>query len=149
MTYTQLAVLGIVIVVLLDLFAFRTRLVTRKVFWVAYAIIVGFQLLTNGVLTGFQIVRYDPDAILGVRIVFAPVEDLGFGFALVLLTLCLWVWWGRRGVQFTPTAGPPIWRTRSSRPDDRDQSGDEPDALGAARDQPLRADESGAPSRDS
>jgi hypothetical protein len=37
--------------------------------------------------------------------VYAPVEDLVFGFALVLLTLDLWVWWGRRGVQRTPAAG--------------------------------------------
>lgn len=140
MTYTQLALIGIVVTVLLDLFAFRTKLVTRKVFWVSYAIIVGFQLLTNGVLTGFEIVRYDPDAILGVRVVFAPVEDLAFGFALVLLTLCLWVWWGRRGVQFTPTAGPPIWRTRSSRRHAPDRTGVVPGAHAAAPEPPPRSD---------
>jgi hypothetical protein len=39
---------------------------------------------------------YDPDAIIGWRLVYAPVEDLVFGFAMVLLTLDLWVWWGRR-----------------------------------------------------
>jgi len=43
-------------------------------------------------------VRYHPDAILGPRLVYAPVEDLVFGFALVLSSLSLWVWWGRRGV---------------------------------------------------
>jgi hypothetical protein len=41
------------------------------------------------------------------RIAFAPVEDLAFGFALVVLTLVLWVWLGRRGVERTPYAGPP------------------------------------------
>jgi hypothetical protein len=41
------------------------------------------------------------------RIVFAPVEDLLFGFALVVLTQVLWVWLGRRGVQRTPYSGPP------------------------------------------
>ena len=30
-----------------------------------------------------------------------------FGFALVVLTLSLWVFWGRRGVQREPFAGPP------------------------------------------
>jgi lycopene cyclase domain-containing protein len=35
-------------------------------------------------------VRYDPDAIVGLRIAYAPVEDLLFGFALVLLTLSIW-----------------------------------------------------------
>jgi lycopene cyclase domain-containing protein len=125
-TYTQLGVFAVVAMVALDLWAFRTRLVTRRVFWTAYAIIVFFQLVTNGMFTGFGIVRYDGEAIVGSsspvdgpppflgdgRIAFAPLEDLLFGFALVLLSLCLWVAWGRRGIDRTPTAGPPIWRRR-------------------------------------
>lgn len=130
MTYTGLAVGAVVAVVILDLFAFRTRLLTRKVFWTAYAIIVFFQLLTNGVLTGLRIVRYDGEAIIGSttpgsfgapgtspppflgdgRIAFAPVEDLLFGFAMVMFALMLWVTWGRLGVQPSPRSGPPIWR---------------------------------------
>lgn len=132
MTYTQLTVLGIVFAIVLDLFILRTRLVTRKVFWVSEAIIVGFQLLTNGILTGFSIVQYDPNAITGVRIVFAPVEDLGFGFACVLMTLSLWVFWGRVGVQRTPTAGPPRWRIGSSRQHDLGQTSAEPPEPDAA-----------------
>lgn len=101
MSYTALAVLGVVLTIVVDLYVLRTRLLTRKIFWVSYAIVVFFQLVTNGVLTGLDIVRYDPDAILGLRIVFAPVEDLLFGFALVVQTMAWWVWWGRRGVQQT------------------------------------------------
>jgi hypothetical protein len=48
------------------------------------------------VLTGVPVVRYDPNVIIGWRIAYAPVEDLLFGFALVLLTLSTWVWLGRR-----------------------------------------------------
>jgi lycopene cyclase domain-containing protein len=121
MSYTQLAVLGIVAVVVLDLFVLRTRLLRRRVFWAAYAIVVFFQLVTNGVLTGLRIVRYDGSQIIGSstpvdsappflgdgRIAFAPVEDLMFGFALVVLTQVMWVWLGRRGVQRTPYSGPP------------------------------------------
>jgi hypothetical protein len=55
-----------------------------------------FQLVTNGWLTGRDIVSYDGDAIAGVRIAYAPVEDLLFGFSLVVQTLAWWVWWGRR-----------------------------------------------------
>ena len=44
------------------------------------------------------------------RIAYAPVEDLMFGFALVLLSLSLWVFWGRKGINRTPTSGPPVWR---------------------------------------
>lgn len=96
MTYTQAALLGVAATVVLDLLVLRTRLLTRKVFWTAYAIIVFFQLVTNGILTGRDVVTYDPDVITGLRIVFAPVEDLLFGFALVVQTLAWWVWWGRR-----------------------------------------------------
>jgi hypothetical protein len=121
MTYTQLAVLGVLLVLVWDLWVLRTRLVLRQVFWMSYGIIVFFQLLTNGVLTGYRIVRYSGEVILGSstpqegpppafgdgRVLFAPVEDLLFGFALVVLTLTLWVAWGRRGVQREPMSGPP------------------------------------------
>ncbi len=105
MTYTTAALLGAALAVVVDLFVLRTRLVTRGVFWATYPIIVTFQLLSNGILTGRDIVRYDPAAVLGPRLAYAPVEDLVFGFALVLLTLSTWVWLGRRGVQRTPAAG--------------------------------------------
>lgn len=98
MTYTLAALLGVVGALLVDLVVLRTRLVLGVVFWATYPIVLVFQLLSNGILTGRGIVRYHPDAILGLRIVYAPIEDLAFGFALVLVTLSLWVWWGRRGV---------------------------------------------------
>jgi lycopene cyclase domain-containing protein len=105
MTYTAAALLGVAGALAVDLVVLRTRLVTRAVFWATYPIIIGFQLLSNGILTGRGIVIYDPADILGWRIAFAPVEDLLFGFAMVLFTLSLWVWLGRRGVQREPAAG--------------------------------------------
>ncbi len=129
MTYAQLAVIAVAASVLIDLYGLRTRLVPRKVGWVSYAIMCCFQLLTNGVLTGLRVVRYDGDAIIGAsspeagappmfgqgRIVFAPVEDLMFGFGLILLTLACWIWLGRRGVQREPRSGPPIWARPATR----------------------------------
>jgi lycopene cyclase domain-containing protein len=112
-TYTAAVALGVVAAVAVDLAVLRTRLVLGRTFWATYPIVMAFQLLSNGVLTGRGVVRYDPAAILGVRVAYAPVEDLAFGFALVLSTLSLWVWWGRRGVQ----AGPPaLSRRAGSRP---------------------------------
>lgn len=105
MTYTLAVGIGVVVAIALDVGALRTRLVARRAFWVAYAIVVFFQLVVNGLLTGLDIVRYDPDRIVGVRIVHAPVEDLLFGFAMVLLTLSLWVWSGRRAGPSTPRGG--------------------------------------------
>ena len=99
MTYTQLAVLGVLVAVLVDTVLLRTWLLRRKTYWTAYAIVLFFQLVTNGIFTGLDIVRYDPDTILGLRIVYAPVEDLLFGFAMVTVTLSTWVWLGRRGLR--------------------------------------------------
>ena len=99
MTYTQLAVLGVLAAVLVDTVLLRTWLLRRRAYWTAYAIVLFFQLVTNGIFTGLEIVRYDPDAILGPRIAFAPVEDLLFGWAMVTLTLSTWVWLGRRGLR--------------------------------------------------
>ena len=112
MTYTALALVAMVGSVLLDLVVLRTALVRRRVFWVAYAIVLGFQLLTNGWLTGRGIVTYSGDAVIGGskavafgsgRLFYAPVEDIGFGFALVLQSLAWWVFWGRREVRRAAT----------------------------------------------
>ncbi len=99
MTYTGLAIAGVVATVTLDLAVLRTRLVLRRAFWVSYAIVLAFQLLVNGWLTARGVFRYDAEAILGLRVLHQPVEDLLFGFALVVQSMAWWVWWGRRGVQ--------------------------------------------------
>jgi len=90
-TYTMLAATGVAVAVILDLFILRTKLLTQGRFWFAWVILVFFQVLTNGWLTGRGIVQYDPEMILGVRIAFAPVEDLAFGFALIVVTLAVWL----------------------------------------------------------
>lgn len=105
MTYTAAAAIGVLVAVVLDRWVARTRLTSTGDWWMAYAIIVCFQLLTNGWLTGRGIVRYAPDAIIGServsslgdgRLAYAPVEDLAFGFALVLVSCVAWAWLGRR-----------------------------------------------------
>jgi lycopene cyclase domain-containing protein len=89
-TYTALAASAVLVASALDLFVIRTRLLGSTAFWASYAIILGFQLVVNGILTGHHIVNYDPAAIIGMRIVHAPVEDLAFGFAMTLTTLMAW-----------------------------------------------------------
>lgn len=94
MSYTALSMLAVVVALTVDLAVLRTGLLRRRVFWAAYAIIACFQLITNGILTGRGVVTYDPAVILGPRIAYAPVEDLLFGFALIVITLSTWVWLG-------------------------------------------------------
>lgn len=99
MTYTQLAILSVFLVLLIDYLVLRTRLTTRKGFWTAYSIILFFQLITNWWLTSRGILTYNESDIIGLRIASAPVEDLFFGFSMVTLTMSLWIYWGRRGIQ--------------------------------------------------
>jgi len=104
-SYTAAAVLAVLVAILADLLILRTALLRTRTWWTAYGIIVVFQLITNGWLTGRGIVRYSDNAILGSsrivflgegRIAYAPVEDLAFGFALVLISCAAWEWTGRR-----------------------------------------------------
>lgn len=104
MNYTLSVALGVVAAGLLDLVVLQTRLLGRKAFWTAYAIVLFFQLIVNGLLTGLKIVRYDPSTVIGWHIAYAPVEDIAFGFAMVLATLSLWVRLGRRAAQTTTRA---------------------------------------------
>jgi len=82
-----------------DLFLFKTSMLTRPAFWTSYAIILPFQFLTNWWLTSRNIVMYNPDSIVGLRLFSAPAEDVLFGFALVLSVMAFWEFWGRKGFQ--------------------------------------------------
>ena len=90
MTYTSIAFGAVMGALLLDAWVTKRNLLFSKRFWVSYAIILPFQLLTNWWLTSRNIVMYSPDAILGTRIASAPVEDLLFGFALIFSVLAVW-----------------------------------------------------------
>ncbi len=93
--YTLAAAAGVALAVVLEAAVLRTGMFGDRRYWTALAIVACFQLLVNGVLTCPPIVAYDPGQILGPRIACAPVEDLGFGFAMVTATLSLWRWTGR------------------------------------------------------
>ncbi|MDQ1537609.1 MAG: hypothetical protein QOE58_2002 [Actinomycetota bacterium] len=104
-SYTAAAVIAVLVAIFADLLVLRSSLVRSGTWWTAYGIVLVFQLITNGWLTGRGIVRYGAGAILGSgrivffgdgRIAYAPVEDLAFGFALVLTSCATWVWAGAR-----------------------------------------------------
>jgi lycopene cyclase domain-containing protein len=99
MTYTQLALLMTVLAILFDLYVTQSKMVTRKSFWNAYSIMLFFQLITNWWLTSRGILTYDKDVIIGTRIAAAPIEDLFFGFSMITMTISLWIYWGKKGVQ--------------------------------------------------
>ena len=91
MSYSAIAIMSVFLTLIYDLFISKRKLVLKRAFWVSYSIILPFQLLTNWWLTSRNIVNYSPQAIWGLRIASAPVEDLLFGFSLILITLDNWV----------------------------------------------------------
>lgn len=102
MNYTEITSLALILVVLVDLFGFKTSMLATRAFWGSYAIVLPFQLLTNWWLTSNEIVIYSPDAIIGLRIAGAPIEDLLFGFAMMVGYLSYWVY---RNEQRTASRG--------------------------------------------
>ncbi|WP_436326043.1 lycopene cyclase domain-containing protein [Brevibacterium sp. FAM 27836] len=93
--YTVMTVIGMLVVVGLELFVFRSGIFRRAKYWAALIICLGFQCLVDGWLTKLSdpIVVYNPDMFLGIRFPFdIPIEDFGFGFAMITAVLMLWQW---------------------------------------------------------
>jgi lycopene cyclase domain-containing protein len=98
MMYTLLVAIAVVVVIVVDLVVTRSRILATGRFYFAWGILVFFQLLTNGWLTGRNIVMYDEAQIIGLQIAYAPIEDLLFGFALIVMTVSVWVRLGATNV---------------------------------------------------
>lgn len=96
MIYSDIALDAVLVAVLLDLFVLRSQIITRGLFWLTYGLILPFQLLTNWWLTSKKIVMYSPSQIIGRRLAGAPIEDLLFGFSLIVLTLSLWDFYSQK-----------------------------------------------------
>jgi len=94
--YSDIALDAVIFAILVDLFILRTQMITRGIYWLTYALIFPFQLLTNWWLTSKNIVQYSPTQIIGRRLAGAPIEDLLFGFSMILLTLALWEFFSER-----------------------------------------------------
>lgn len=101
--YTVAAFVAPVVVVTAELVVLRTGLLRTIRFWATVAITLAFQIPVDGWLTRMDapIVAYRAGAICGIRWPFdIPIEDFGFGFALITATLLAWatVRRGRRSV---------------------------------------------------
>lgn len=97
--YTLLTVLAVVLVVVAELAWLRTGIFRSLQYWVAMAIVLGFQVPVDGWLTKLSdpIVLYNPAHHSGVRAPWdIPIEDFGFGWAMVTSTILAWLVLGRR-----------------------------------------------------
>ena len=92
--YPILMAIAIVAVIALELAWLRTGIFRSAQYWIAIAIVVFFQCLVDGWLTKLSdpIVIYNPAEQSGLRFPWdIPVEDFGFGWAMVTLTLLVWL----------------------------------------------------------
>jgi len=96
MIYSDIALNAVFLAVVLDLFVLRSQMMTRGIFWLTYFLILPFQLLTNWWLTSNEIVMYALSDITGQRLAGAPIEDLLFGFSMILLTISAWEFFKKR-----------------------------------------------------
>lgn len=91
--YTLLTALAVVAVVVLELVWLRTGIFSTLQYWLTMVLVFGFQILVDGWLTKLRdpIVIYNERQLTGLRVPWdIPVEDFGFGFAMVTLAIALW-----------------------------------------------------------
>ncbi len=92
--YTVSVVIGMVAVVAMELAWLKTGLFRTVRYWASMVIVLGFQVLVDGLLTRrpTPVVGYDDSQTSGVRFPWdIPIEDFAFGFALVTAVLLIWV----------------------------------------------------------
>jgi lycopene cyclase domain-containing protein len=91
--YPVLTLVAVAGVVILELAWLRTGIFRTLQYWISILIVFAFQIPMDGWLTKLSdpIVIYNPAEMLGLRAPWdIPIEDFGFGFAMVTLAILLW-----------------------------------------------------------
>ena len=94
--YTVLTGCAVLAVVVAELVYFRSGIFRTAQYWWSIVIVFAFQVPVDGWLTKLSdpIVIYNSDEMLGLRMPWdIPIEDFGFGFAMVTLAILLWRRW--------------------------------------------------------
>ncbi|WP_257478871.1 lycopene cyclase domain-containing protein [Acidipropionibacterium jensenii] len=92
--YTILTLIGIAAVIGWELGWARTGIFGSARYWLTMVIVFFFQIWVDGWLTKLSapIVNYNPAQQSGIRFPWdIPIEDFGFGFAMVTLTIICWI----------------------------------------------------------
>ncbi len=95
--YTLLSIASIFLTIFLDNIT-GVRLLRKKEFYLFLGIILFFKFLVNGFLTGENIVMYNPNFFIGIRIGSIPIEDFLFGFSMVTMTIIFYEYFKRKEV---------------------------------------------------
>ena len=83
---------------MLHLWVFKSKYLGR--FYLAYAVILLPFFLVNGILTGSfieeQVVWYNDQENLGIRLFTIPIEDSIYGMLLILMNVTIFEWFKKR-----------------------------------------------------
>ena len=93
MTYAVLSLAVLIVVLAVTLPTLR-RLAPQPLLWTGL-VLVALTLVFDNIMVGVGLVAYDEDLILGIRLPVAPIEDLAYTIAAVMLVPAVWTWLGR------------------------------------------------------
>ena len=83
-TYLVMGLPFIALVLIMDWFVLKTRVVVKQDTWVVMGVLMFLTLVFDQLLTGLPIVLYDESKTLGVQLGYAPVEDFLYTFVAVI-----------------------------------------------------------------
>jgi lycopene cyclase domain-containing protein len=90
--YTASTFLSLSILLFLSQFVFKVSWLNR--FYIVYAVLLIPFFMVNGVLTGTgieeEVVWYNPEEFLGIRLHTIPLEDVFYGMELILMNLLIY-----------------------------------------------------------
>lgn len=92
MTYALLSLAVLILVAAATVPTLR-KLRRRPLLWAALAL-VALTLVFDNIMVSVGLVDYDEDRILGLRVPVAPLEDLSYTLAAIMLAPAVWTWLG-------------------------------------------------------
>jgi lycopene cyclase domain-containing protein len=94
MTYAFLCLAVLVVIAAVTVPTLR-RLPGRPLLWAGLTLLA-LTLVFDNIMVSVGLVAYDDDLILGIRLPVAPLEDLSYTLAAIMLVPAVWTWLGRR-----------------------------------------------------
>ena len=105
MSYTQLTIFSLITVLILDQLILKTKICfTRKFAWFLLVVIL-LQTIVDNYLNGRWLANnpivgpYNPNFYSGIKIWHTPLENFGFGIALISLNVIIFEWLEKRSIQ--------------------------------------------------
>ena len=91
--YPALAVSAAIVVIVLELVVFRSRLFRSRAYWISMVIVFGFMVAVDGWLTKLSapIVIYNDANTTGIRPIWDILaEEYAYAFAMLTMVILLW-----------------------------------------------------------